>query len=222
MTATAGKADRGRLAALVVLLAVFAIMLLANVLWCQEVWHWSAIRTGIALVPGPALVPVVTLLTSRTVRRLGHGPLVAAGGVLFAAGMVWRTVFVSTTPAYLTDLLPSMLLTGTAVGLSLGTLVAAGVQLLPADRAATGSALVNAVRQIASTVGVAVLVTVVGSRVSAASVGGFRVAWGVGAVLGLATTAAGLLLRPARGPARPVAPGAVAAREPVPEEPGHG
>ena len=39
-------------------------MLLSNVLWCQEVWHWSALRTGIALVPGPALVPIVTVLTA--------------------------------------------------------------------------------------------------------------------------------------------------------------
>jgi hypothetical protein len=76
----------------------FAIMLLSNVLWCQDVWHWSALRTGVALVPGPALVPIVTVLTARVVRRVGHGPLVAAGGALFAAGMLWRAVWVSPAP----------------------------------------------------------------------------------------------------------------------------
>jgi EmrB/QacA subfamily drug resistance transporter len=177
----------------------FAIMLLSNVLWCQEVWHWSALRTGLALVPGPALVPVVTVLTARAAQRFGHGPLVAVGGILFALGLAYRLVFVSVTPDYVRDLLPSMVLGGVGVGLALGTLVAAGVQSLPAERAATGSALVNSLRQISATVGVAVLVTIVGSRVDAGSVAGFRLAWGLGAVLSLATAAVGVLLARPQG-----------------------
>ncbi|MER5857262.1 MFS transporter [Streptomyces sp900105245] len=188
----------------------FAIMLLSNVLWCQEVWHWSALRTGVALVPGPALVPVVTLLTARTAQRFGHGPLVAAGGLLFTAGMVWRAGFASVDPDYLRDLLPSQVMTGTGVGLALGTLVAAGVHALPGHRAATGSALVNSVRQISATVGVAVLVAVVGSHVGAASRQDFRIAWYVAAVLSLATSVIGVRLSRGGGPAR-TAP--VAAKE---------
>jgi EmrB/QacA subfamily drug resistance transporter len=172
----------------------FAIMLLSNVLWCQDVWHWSALRTGVALVPGPALVPIVTVLTSRAVRRFGHGPLVVSGGVLFAAGMLWRVVTVSSTPDYLRDLLPSMILSGIGVGLTLGTLIAAGVQSLPGSRTATGSALVNSFRQISSTVGVAVLVTILGARVDAGSVNGFRLAWALSAALSLVTAVLGALL----------------------------
>jgi EmrB/QacA subfamily drug resistance transporter len=172
----------------------FAIMLLSNVLWCQDVWHWSALRTGLALVPGPALVPIVTVLTARAVRRFGHGPLVVSGGVLFAAGMLWRVATVSSTPDYLRDLLPSMILSGIGVGLTLGTLIAAGVQSLPGSRTATGSALVNSFRQISSTVGVAVLVTILGARVDAGSVNGFRLAWALSAALSLVTAVLGALL----------------------------
>jgi hypothetical protein len=172
----------------------FAIMLLSNVLWCQDVWHWSALRTGVALVPGPALVPVVTVLTARAARRLGHGPLVVAGGLLFAAGMLWRVAMVSTTPDYAVDLLPSMVLGGVGVGLTLGTLIAAGVQSLPAARTATGSALVNSFRQISSALGVAVLVTLIGSRVDAGSAGDFRAAWAIAAGLSIVTSVLGVLL----------------------------
>jgi EmrB/QacA subfamily drug resistance transporter len=192
----------------------FAIMLLSNVLWCQDVWHWSALRTGFALVPGPALVPVVTVLTARAVHRFGHGPLITVGAVLFGAGMAWRAVFVSVTPDYVGDLLPSMVLGGTGVGFALGTLVAAGVQSLPAERAATGSALVNSVRQISSTVGVAVLVTVVGSHVGAASRSDFRTAWTLAAALSLATALLSALTLGA-GPKTPgVAPAPDAVRAP--------
>ncbi|MDN3357953.1 MFS transporter [Actinomadura sp. DC4] len=187
----------------------FAIMLLSNVLWCQDVWHWSALRTGLALVPGPALVPIVTVLTARAVGRFGHGPLVASGGALFAAGMLWRVVEVSTTPDYVRDLLPSMILGGIGVGLTLGTLIAAGVQSLPAARTATGSALVNSFRQISATVGVAILVTILGARVDAGSVDGFRLAWALAAGLSLLTAAlGGLLMRSVAAPAPVVRPAA--------------
>jgi EmrB/QacA subfamily drug resistance transporter len=180
----------------------FAIMLLSNVLWCQDIWHWSALRTGLAMVPGPALVPVVTLLSARAMRRFGHGPLIIAGGLLFGAGMLWRVGMVSLTPDYVRDLLPSMLLNGAGVGFALGTLIAAGVTALPGHRSATGSALVNSGRQIASTVGVAVLVTLLGQRIDAGSVGAFRTGWAIGACLAAACALAGVvLLRPAR-PAR--------------------
>ncbi|MFJ9917417.1 MFS transporter [Actinacidiphila glaucinigra] len=180
----------------------FAIMLLSNVLWCQEVWHWSALRTGLALAPGPALVPFVTLLTARAAQRFGHGPLVATGGLLFAGGMVWYARFASVTPDYWRDMLPSQLLTGTGVGLALGTLVAAGVHAVPGHRAATGSALVNSVRQISTSVGVAVLVAIVGSHIGAASLHDFRIVWSVAAVLGLATSVFGVHLSRGGGSAQ--------------------
>ncbi|WP_405935053.1 MFS transporter [Streptomyces longwoodensis] len=172
----------------------FAIMLLSNVLWCQEIWHWSALRTGVAMVPGPALVPVVTLLTARSAQRRGHGPLVATGGLLFAAAMLWRTCFVSLDADYWRDLLPSLVLGGVGVGLTLGTLVAAGVSSLPGHRAATGSALVNSVRQMSATVGVALLVAIVGTHVGPAQRQDFRVAWVVAAALSIATAVVGVRL----------------------------
>jgi hypothetical protein len=175
----------------------FSIMLLSNVLWCQQVWHYSALRTGLAMVPGPALVPVVTVLSSRAVHRFGPGPLVAAGSALFAAAMLWRVGLVSVRPNYLLDLLPSMLLGGTGVGLALGTLIAAGVTSLPAHRSATGSAMVNAGRQVAAAVGVAILVSLLGSRLAGVDVVSFRQAWVVAAALsGLAGLLALALPRP--------------------------
>ncbi|MDH6521964.1 EmrB/QacA subfamily drug resistance transporter [Streptomyces sp. SAI-135] len=182
----------------------FAIMLLSNVLWCQEVWHWSALRTGVAMVPGPALVPIVTLLTARAAQRLGHGPLIAVGGLLFAAAMVWRACFASLAPNYWVDLLPSQVLSGVGVGLTLGTLMAAGVSSLPPHRSATGSALVNSVRQMSATVGIAVLVAILGAQVGPAQRQHFQAAWVLAAALGLVCTLIGLrLTRSARDQARP-------------------
>jgi len=123
--------------------------------------------------------------------------------------MLWRIAFASPTPDYARDLLPSMVLSGAGVGLALGTLVAAGVQSLPAARAATGSALVNSVRQISSTVGVAVLVTILGARVSVGSTHEFRLAWAVAAALSAATIGIGLRLSRSVTPASGCGPTAL-------------
>jgi hypothetical protein len=97
--------------------------------------------------------------------------------------MLWRVGLVSVQPNYLRDLLPSMLLGGTGVGLALGTLIAAGVTALPAHRSATGSAMVNVGRQVAAAVGVAILVSLLGSRLAGVDVVSFRQAWLVAAAL---------------------------------------
>jgi MFS family permease len=124
------------------------------------------------------------------VHRAGVGPVAATGSVLFAVSLVWRIVAAGTAPDYARDLLPSMLLGGVGVGLALGTLMAAGATALPPNRSATGSAIVNSVRQIASALGVAVLVTVLASS---GSVDRFRVGWAVG--VGVALLAGVVSLR---------------------------
>jgi MFS family permease len=79
-----------------VLSIAFAIMLLSNALWCQGIWGYSPIRTGLAMAAGPAVVPFVTIASNRLVARLGPGPLCRrlpdlrggaglAGGVLRSA-----------------------------------------------------------------------------------------------------------------------------------------
>jgi MFS family permease len=176
----------------------FAAMLLSNVLWCQTVWHYSALRTGLAIAPGPAMVPALAVGAGPLVRRIGSAPVAAAGNLLFAAGLLWRVFSVSVVPNYAVGMLPSMLLTGMGVGLTLPTLMSASTTALPAARFGTGSALVNMARQVAAALGVAVLVTIIGVPATAAgAVTAFRHLWLImaGAAV-LAATAAAFVRRP--------------------------
>ncbi|MCW2597341.1 MAG: hypothetical protein QOJ78_1399 [Pseudonocardiales bacterium] len=185
--------------------AAFAIMLLSNALWCQEVWHYSPLRTGLAMAPGPLMVPFVTAWSAKLVHRIGLGPLTAVGSVLFAIGLSWRIAFAGESPDYLRDLLPSMIIGGTGVGLALSSFIAAGATALPAERSATASGMVNSGRQIASALGVAVLITVLGTAGSVVS--RYDIGWWIAVSLALVASAIGLGLGPVRRPA------VVAARE---------
>jgi EmrB/QacA subfamily drug resistance transporter len=140
----------------------FGAMLLLVTLWCQDVWGWSALRTGLAVAPGPLLVPFLSVGAGPLARRIGPGPVAFAGCCVYAAGCVfWRLSF-ALTPDYATRMLPGMLMTGVGVGLTLPTLVSAAVAAVPPHRFATGSGVVTMARQVGIVLGVAILVTILG------------------------------------------------------------
>jgi len=149
-------------AANVVFGTAFGAMLLLVTLWCQDVWGWSALRTGLAVAPGPLLVPFLAIGAGPLARRVGPGPVAAAGCVIYAAGCVFWHQELSLRPDYVAHMLPGMLMTGTGVGLTLPTLVSAAVSAVPPHRFATGSGVVTMARQVGIVLGVAILVTVLG------------------------------------------------------------
>ena len=175
----------------------FGAMLLSRVLWAQDVWHWSALSTGVSIVPGPIMVPVLSFLVAgRLIERFGSALVIAAGSTIFAAGMVWAALATGLQSDYVGDVLGSLILTGIGVGLTLPTLMATSASSLPPTSFATGSAVVNMLRQVGLAIGVAVFIAVLGSPGSpAATLAAYQRAWLVTAGMALAgaVTAIGLL-----------------------------
>ncbi|HEX5192414.1 MAG TPA: MFS transporter [Solirubrobacteraceae bacterium] len=142
----------------------FGAMLLSRVLWLQDVWGWSALQTGLAIAPGPLMVPLFAFgVAGRLITRFGPGPVIGAGATIFAAGVMWWAVAAGLQPAYVSEMLGGMLLTGIGVGLTLPTFMATGASSLPASSFATGSAVVNMLRQVGLAVGVALFIAVLGT-----------------------------------------------------------
>jgi EmrB/QacA subfamily drug resistance transporter len=213
-------------AANVVFGTAFGAMLLMVTLWCQDVWGWSALRTGLGVAPGPLLVPFFAVGAGPLARRIGPGPVAALGCAIYAAGCVFWRFNLSLVPDYPAHMLPGMLMTGTGVGLTLPTLVSAAVSAVPPHRFATGSGVVTMARQVGIVLGVAILVTVLGHPSGgAAALAAFQHATVVIAAIAVAAGLASLLLvRSARTSARAAVttaenPVAAAAGEPVRSEP---
>ncbi|HWD70063.1 MAG TPA: DHA2 family efflux MFS transporter permease subunit [Solirubrobacteraceae bacterium] len=146
----------------------FGAMLLSIVLWMQDVWHWSALQTGLAFAPGPLMVPLFGLvITGRLIARFGPGRVVFAGASIYAIGIGWWALRAGLRPDYIGQVLPGTLLTGAGVGLTMPTFMSSGAGALPAHAFATGSAVLNMLRQVGLAIGVAVFVAVVGTPKSA-------------------------------------------------------
>jgi len=180
----------------------FGAMLLSIVLWDQDVWGWSALRTGLAVAPGPLMVPLFAfLIAGRLIKRFGSGPVIGVGSTIFAGGAVWWVLAVGVHPNYVSGMLGGMLLTGIGVGLTLPTFMATATSSLPAASFATGSGVVNMLRQVGLAVGVAVLVALIGNPGAGASLAAFQRGWLAVAGFSLLAAVASLLLRPQRATA---------------------
>lgn len=159
----------------------FAVMLLVGILWLQQIWGYSALRTGFAIAAGPALVPVTAALTHRLLPTMTPARLVAIGSLICAVGTVWLALEMSAEPAYLTTYLPGWALGGVGVGFALPNLLAGATRDLAPDQSATGSGIVTMSRQIGFVVGISILFAIVGSDQGLAARDGFLATWWVAA-----------------------------------------
>jgi EmrB/QacA subfamily drug resistance transporter len=189
----------------------FGAFLLSLVLWFQNVWHWSALHTGFAIAPGPFLVlPTALLLAERLIVRFGPGLVIAIGAGLFALGAGWCALFAGLQPDYFADMFPGLVIVGVGVGLTLPTMMASATSELSPENFATGSAVVNMLRQIGLAIGVAILVAVLGTPSSThAALDAFDRAWVViGAFAAAAALASVATLGVRRAPLNPAPAGA--------------
>jgi EmrB/QacA subfamily drug resistance transporter len=164
--------------------AAFGAMLLSIVLWEQDMWGWSALRAGLAIAPGPLMVPLLGLaVAGRLIKRFGPALVIAAGSTVFGAGVCCWAAMATERPDYWPGILIGMILTGAGVGLTLPTIMATAATSLPPPQFGTGSAVVNMIRQTGIALGVAIPVAVIGTR---AQLSEFLEGWWVTAALAFA------------------------------------
>ncbi|WP_407530580.1 MFS transporter [Methylobacterium oryzisoli] len=184
--------------------AAFAGMLLSVALYQQDVWGFSGLQAGLAIAPGPLMVPLTSILVAGwLIRRFGALTVVSTGLLCFAAGLAWWAARMGPTPDVPVVVI-GMMLTGLGVGLTLPTVMGVGLGSLPPSSFATGSGVANMVRQACMAVGVAVLVAVLGSPPDAAArTHAYQSGWWILTLLTLVSLVpAWLLLRDASRPAR--------------------
>jgi EmrB/QacA subfamily drug resistance transporter len=143
--------------------AAFAAMLLSNVLYLTEVWHYSAIKAGMALTAGPLAVAAVAPVSGRLIRRFGPGLIGGLGGVVYGFSVLLWIWSLDLHPAYASGYLPGMLIGGVGIGLALPAFTVAATATLPPQRLATGIGAQTMFRQIGATFGVAGFVAILGT-----------------------------------------------------------
>jgi len=187
--------------ALFLFFVAFSVFLLITVLFLEDQWGYSALRTGLAIAPGPMTAAVFAFSSGRIAARFGRVLPALTGTLATAAAAVFWLVATPAHPSYLTGFLPGMILGGIGAGLTQAPLFAAA-STLRADRATTGSAVLTMARQIGSAIGVAVLVALLATS-DPHTLALFHRGWDLQVGAALAAAAAIAAMRLARPAARP-------------------
>ena len=142
--------------------AVFGVFLFLTY-YMQENLGYSPLTTGLGFLPMTAMIVLTaTTVQTKVLHRTGARPLVAAGMTLGAIAMLLLTQL---TPhgAYLTHVLPALLLVGAGMGCIFAPAFSTATLGVKSTDAGIASAMVNTSQQVGGSVGTALLSTIFAS-----------------------------------------------------------
>src|SRR5919112_399627 len=128
-------------------------------LYMQQVLGYSPIHTGLSYLPLAVTIIIAAGLGGELVTRFGFKPILAAGMLFVASGMLWFSQ-VSVGGGFLTDILASSLLAAIGLGFGFVTSTIAAVAGVEEREQGLASGLINTSQQIGAALGLAVLSTI--------------------------------------------------------------
>jgi EmrB/QacA subfamily drug resistance transporter len=186
-------------------------MFFLGALYMQRTLHYDAIEVGLAFLPVALGIAAMSLgLSARLITRFGARQTLLPGLVLVAAGLVlFRGV--PAQASYVVDLLPTMVLMGIGAGLAFPSLMTLAMSGATAEDSGLASGLVNTTQQVGGALGLAVLATLSttrtntllhsGDSLSSSLVGGYHLAFTLGAIFVIVGIAVAMVLLRGGGPA---------------------
>ncbi|HEY3726790.1 MAG TPA: MFS transporter [Solirubrobacteraceae bacterium] len=195
--------------------AVFAVFLFLTY-YMQQNLGFSPLKTGLGFLPMTAMIVLTaTTVQTRVLHRTGAKPLVIGGMGLGVLAMILLSR-VTADGAYVSHVLPGLVLTGAAMGLIFAPAFSTATLGVRSSDAGIASAMVNTSQQVGGSVGTALLSTIFASAAAsfasvhahaaglagAASIHGYSTAFEWAAALFAAGLLVALLILPTDGAAR--------------------
>ncbi len=131
-------------------------------LFMQTHMGLDEVRTGMLLLPGALTIGAMSPLAGRLMERFGPRALTVAGLALTALFMYLYRDLDATTSTW--GVLWPTLVRGLGLGLLVTPVTAAAMNAVPTSRAGMASSMLNLVQQVAGSVGIAALASVLGHR----------------------------------------------------------
>ena len=136
-------------------------------LYVQNVLHYSPIMSGLAFLPIPVIIGVLSHYAPHFLSRFGFKPMMIFGISLVTVGTLLMS-FVTADSSYWTHLLPAFLILALGLGTSFISVAVAATTGVPGDEAGLASGLMNTSQQIGGALGLAILAVVASTATNAA------------------------------------------------------
>ena len=141
-------------AMLLVGLAMFGVFFFVS-LYLQNILRYSATEAGATFLPMTLLIILVAPQVGRLSDRFGPRWFVAAGLALVAIALLLFSRLDVDSDFW--TALPGLLVGGVGMGMAMTTMTAAAMGSVPVDKAGVGSAVINSMRQVGGSLGIAVM-----------------------------------------------------------------
>jgi EmrB/QacA subfamily drug resistance transporter len=138
---------------LLVALAMFGVFFYVS-LYVQQILGYSPVEAGASFLPATILIAVLAPLVGRVVDRVGSRWLTGGGMTLLSLSLVVYSRL-GTGSSYW-DILPGLVLMGIGMALVMTPTTTAAMSSVPRDQAGVGSAVLNSMRQVGGSLGIAV------------------------------------------------------------------
>ena len=149
---------------LLVGLAMFGIFFYVS-LYVQQILGFSAIQAGASFLPWTVLIVLLAPQAGRLSDRIGPRPFVAGGMVILSGAMIVFSRMGADENFW--GLLPGMLLGGVGMSAAMAPVTAAAMQSVRPDKAGVGSAVLNSMRQVGGSMGIAIMGAIVAASTTA-------------------------------------------------------
>jgi EmrB/QacA subfamily drug resistance transporter len=159
------------IAMLLVALSMFGVFFFVS-LYMQNVLGYSAVRAGAAFLPMTVLVILVAPIAGKLSDRHGSRWLMAGGMTLLSLQLLYFARLGADATFW--TLLPGFVAGGLGMSLAMTPTAAAATRAVPVEKSGVGSAVLNAMRQVGGSVGIAMMGAIVAhSAGDSRSVDGF-------------------------------------------------
>jgi EmrB/QacA subfamily drug resistance transporter len=148
---------------LLVALAMFGVFFFVSI-YMQNVLGYSAVKAGSTFLPMTVLIVLVAPVAGRITDRVGSRWLVGAGMSLVGVSLVLFSRLGLHSDFW--NILPGLLVGGVGMAMSMSPTTATAMASVPVDKAGVGSAVLNSMRQVGGTLGIAVLGAIMSSYVT--------------------------------------------------------
>jgi EmrB/QacA subfamily drug resistance transporter len=148
---------------LLVGLAMFGVFFYVS-LYLQQILGYSPIQAGASFLPWTLLIILLAPQAGRLSDRFGSRPFVAGGMTLVAVSLFLFSRMDAHTTWW--GLLPAMILGGAGMAAAMAPTTAAAMASVRPDKAGVGSAVLNSMRQVGGSLGIAIMGAIVASGIS--------------------------------------------------------
>jgi EmrB/QacA subfamily drug resistance transporter len=144
-------------------LAMFGIFFY-NSLFLQRILHYGAIKTGATFLPMTLLIMFVAPAAGKVADRIGPRWLMGAGMTLLTGSLLLFATLDAKSSWW--DILPGLVVGGVGMATVMAPTTTAAMASVPVDKAGVGSAVINSMRQVGGSLGIAIMGTLIASTIS--------------------------------------------------------